>query len=184
MSQVIKQLDDEILENEELDMPSFKHSRIQTNLTVLLGSEERFETFVELSLDIGEMDLSRFRIKAKDELIPDICVYTESFPFFDEEVDDDLLKVSQIPDLAIEVLSPSQSVSFLVRKIKAFLALGVKSCWLVMPSVEIINVYSPNHKKTFDMNDSEIVDEIMDIHLPIPKIFKQRRVIAKPITKS
>jgi len=183
MNQIIEIFDDEILENEELHMPSFKHSRIQTNLTVLLGNEERFETFVELSLDIGNMDLSRFRIKAKDELIPDICVYMESQPFFDEDVDDDLLKVPQIPDLAIEILSPSQSVSFLVRKIKAFLALGVKSCWLVMPSVEVINVYSPNHKQTFDMNDTEIVDKIMNIHLPIQKIFSQRRMIAKPITK-
>jgi len=176
MNQVIE-LDDEMLENEELDRPSFKHSRVQTNLTVLLGNEERFETFVELSLDIGNMDLSRFRIKAKDELVPDICVYAES-PLLldeDEEVDDDLLKVSQMPDLAIEILSPSQSVNFLVRKIKAFLALGVKSCWLVIPAIEVINVYSPNHKQTFDMNDSNIVDEIMDIHLPIQKIFSRRK---------
>ncbi len=178
MNQVIKPIDfdGEILENEELDVPSFKHSRVQTNLTVLLGNEERFETFVELSLDVGEMDLSRFRIKAKDELVPDICVYTELLPLLNEEVDDDLLTVSQIPDLVIEVLSPSQSVSFLVRKIKAFLALGVKSCWLVMPSVEVINVYSSTHKKTFDMSDTEVVDDIMDIHLPIQKVFSRRRM--------
>ena len=183
MSQIIERFDEEMLENEELDMPSFKHSRVQTNLTVLLGNEERFETFVELSLDIGDIDLSRFRIKAKDELVPDICVYSESSPQLDETVDDDLLKVPEMPDLAIEVLSPSQSVSFLVRKIKAFLALGVKSCWLVMPSVEVINIYSSNHKKTFDLNDSEIVDEIMDIHLPIQNIFSQGRMRSKPITK-
>jgi Uma2 family endonuclease len=170
MNQVSK-LDDEMLEYEELDMPSLKHSRVQTNLTVLLGNEERFETFVELSLDIGEMDLSQFRLKAKDELIPDICIYAESPPILNEEVDDDLLRVSQIPDLAIEVLSLSQSLNFHVRKIKAFLALGVKSCWLVIPVIEVINVYSPNHKQTFDMNDTELVDKIMDIHLPIQKIF-------------
>ena len=175
MSQEIKLLDDEILENEELDMPSFKHSRVQTNLTILLGNKEQFETFVELSLDIGAMDLTRFGIKVKDELIPDICVYTESSLFLDEDIDDDLLKVSQIPDLVIEVLSPSQSVNFLLRKIKAFLALGVKSCWLVMPSVEVINVYSLNHKRTFDMNDTEIVDEIIDIRLPILKIFSMHK---------
>jgi len=170
----VSELDDEMLEDEELDMPSFKHSRVQTNLTVLLGNEERFETFVELSLDIGEMDLSHFRIKAKDELVPDICLY-ESPPILNEEVDDDLLRVSQIPDLAIEVLSPSQSLNFLVRKMKAFLALGVKSCWLVMPVIEVINVYSPNHRQTFDMNDIELVDKIMDIHLPIQKIFNRRK---------
>jgi len=170
----VSELDDEMLEDEELDMPSFKHSRVQTNLTVLLGNEERFETFVELSLDIGKMDLSQFRLKAKDELVPDICIY-KSPPILNEEVDDDLLRVSQIPDLAIEVLSPSQSLNFLVRKMKAFLALGVKSCWLVMPVIEVINIYSLNHRQTFDMNDTELVDKIMDIHLPIQKIFNRRK---------
>ncbi len=72
---------------------------------MLLSNEERFETFVELSLDIGEMDLSQFRIKAKDELVPDICIYAESPPILNEEVDDDLLRVSQIPDLAIATKS-------------------------------------------------------------------------------
>jgi len=55
------------------------------------------------------------------------------------------------------------------KKMKAFLALGVKSCWLVMPVIEVINIYSPNHRETFDMNDTELVDKIMDIHLPIQK---------------
>ncbi|RKZ54737.1 MAG: Uma2 family endonuclease [Candidatus Parabeggiatoa sp. nov. 2] len=172
MSEVIE-LNDEVLEDEEADMPSLRHSGVQTNLTVLLGSEEKFETFVELSLDASEIDLSRFKLKAKDELVPDVCVYTGPPPTFDEDVDDDLLKVSQMPDLAIEVLSPSQSVSSLVRKIKAYFALNVKSCWLVMPSVEVINVYSQNDKRTFDMNDTEVVDEVIDIRLPIQKIFRR-----------
>ncbi len=63
-----------------------------------------------------------------------------------------------------------------LRKIKAFLTLSVKSCWLVMPSVEVINVYSLNHKRIFDMNDTEIVDEIMGIRLLIPKIFSMRKM--------
>ncbi len=171
------ELDDEILKDEELDMPSLKHSSVQTNLTVLFGNQEKFETFVELSLDAGKIDLSRFRFKTKDELVPDICVYAGSPPTADEEVDDDLLKISQMPDLVIEVLSPSQSVNYLVRKIKAYFALGVKSCWLVMPSVEVINVYSQNDKRTFDMNDTEIVDEIMDVRLPIQKIFRRRQPV-------
>lgn len=45
-----------------------------------------------------------------------------------------------------------------------------------MPSVEVINVYSLNHKRIFDMNDTEIVDEIMGIRLLIPKIFSMRKM--------
>jgi len=45
-----KNFEEEVLE-ENLDMPSKRHSLTQTNLTVLLGNDERFATFVELSLD-------------------------------------------------------------------------------------------------------------------------------------
>ncbi|HAI68687.1 MAG TPA: hypothetical protein DCM38_04520, partial [Gammaproteobacteria bacterium] len=75
--------------------------------------------------------------------------------------------------LAIEVLSPRQSVSYLVRKIKAYFALGIKSCWLVMPSLEEVRVFSqPLSYKTYGVNDTEIVDEVMNIHLPIHQVLK------------
>jgi len=37
-----------------------------------------------------------------------------------------------------------------------------------------IAVYSqPNHYKNFDVqHDTELVDDVMDIHLPIAKVFK------------
>ncbi len=168
------ELDDEFLENEELDVGSINHSIAQTKLTSLLDNDERFATFVELSLDASSVDLSKYSLKSRDELVPDVCVYAGSPPEPDKEIEDDILRVSQMPDLAIEVLSPSQSVSFLLRKIKAYFALGVKSCWLVEPSVDVIHVYpQPNRHRTFDMSDIEVIDEIMDIRLPIQKVFKR-----------
>jgi len=80
-----------------------------------------------------------------------------------------------MPDLVIEILSPSQSINFLVRKIKAYFALGVKSCWLVVPPMAQVSVYQqPNQHKTFDLHDTEIVDEVLDIHIPIQPVFKKR----------
>ncbi|MCP4695281.1 MAG: Uma2 family endonuclease [Gammaproteobacteria bacterium] len=51
------------------------------------------------------------------------------------------MKVSQMPDLAVEILSPRQVVDYLVRKINAYFELGVKSCWLVMPSLDEVRFY-------------------------------------------
>ena len=144
----------------------------QTNLTGLLYNDERFTTFVELSLDATSIDLSQFGLKAKDELIPDICVYLESPPV-DDRPGSDEVRVTQIPDLVIEVLSPSQVINELLRKIDAFFALGVKSCWLVMPSLDEIRVFSQlRHYKNFNIEISDVVDEVMDISLPIMKVFK------------
>ncbi len=168
-----KLLDDELLEDEESDVGSVNHSLVQARLTSLLFSnDDKFTVMVELSLDASQIDLSKFNLKAKDELVPDVCAYVGPPPVPNKEFEDDLLTVSQMPDLVIEVLSPSQSVSFLVRKIKAYFALGVRSCWLVEPSVEVIHVYpQANQHRTFDMSDTELLDEVMDIHLPIAKVF-------------
>ena len=173
MSEIIEF--DEFIEDEEADMGSLNHGLAQGQLITLLSNDERLTVIPELSLDASTIDLSQFSLKAKDELVPDVCVYTGPPPAPNEEIEDDLLKVSQMPHLAIEILSPSQSVSFLARKIKALFALGVKSCWLVVPTLTQISVYSqPKSYKTFDLNDTELVDEVMDIHLPIQKVFRWR----------
>jgi Uma2 family endonuclease len=185
MSDVFK-LKDDVLIEENREMPSKKHSRAQTNITGLLFNDERFTTFVELSLDATRIDLSQFELKAKDELIPDICAYTEPPSEQEDELEDDEMRVTEIPDLAIEVLSPRQAISDLLFKIKAYFALGVRSCWLVMPSVQVIKVYSLSGTttiaKTFDtQRDTEVVDDVMDIHLPIQKIFNKKRSPMPPI---
>ncbi len=124
--------------------------------------------------------LSQFGLKTKDELKPDVCVYV-ILPEHEqtkkiERADTDIIKVSKMPDLAIEILSPSQSVNVLLRKFDAFFSLGIKSCWLVMPSLEEARVFSkPGSYKIFDVQrDSELIDEIMDIRLPVDKIFQKR----------
>ncbi len=162
-------LDNELPDNEESDVGSLNHSLAQGRITTLLGCDERFEVMVKLSLDTTQIDLKRFNLNAKDELVPDICIYNGLPPTLD---DDDVLKVSQMPDLAIEVLSPRQFIGELIRKIKAYFVLGVKSCWLAIPSIEAIDVYSqPQKHRIFTLNDTEVVDEVMDIHLPIQKVF-------------
>jgi Uma2 family endonuclease len=169
------ELENQVFENKELNMPSLKHSGVQTNLTILLGNDERFTLFIELSLDATSIDLSQFGLKTKDELIPDICAYLEP-PIIDDRLGSDETRVAQIPDLAIEVLSPSQTINELLKKIDAFFALGIKACWLVMPSLEVIRVFSrPLNYKDFNIiSETEVIDGVMDIRLPIQKIFKWR----------
>ena len=164
-------------QDEVQGMSSKKQSIVQTNITGLLFNDEKFKPFIELSLDASQIDLTQFGLKTKDELIPDISVYPKKTPIASSKqkpkrLDDDVLKVSAMPSLAIEVLSPRQTINELLNKFNAFFALGIQSCWLVMPSIEIIKVYSQQGSyKTFDMDDTEIVDEVLDIHLPIKKIF-------------
>jgi Uma2 family endonuclease len=138
--------------------------------------------FVELSLDASAcgLDLSKFGIKNKDELKPDVCVYLKTSAPKSEgdgekRLDSDIIRVPKPPALVIEVLSPSQSVNELLRKLDAYFAMGVQSAWLVIPSLEEIKVFSPEkNRKNFEVGtDEEVIDETLDIRLPIKKIFER-----------
>jgi Uma2 family endonuclease len=177
---VVNKLEEEIIEDEVADTGSLYHGMAQANITGLLINEERFAVITELSLDASQINLTQFGLKIKDELKPDVCVYLVS-PEHEqteriEKADTDIVKVSKMPDLAIEVLSPTQSVNALLRKFDALFALGVKSCWLVMPALEEVRVFSkPRSYKIFDVQrDTEVIDEIMDIQQPIQNIFKRK----------
>ena len=166
------------IENNAIDgedeMGSLYHSVVQTNLAGLLKfkCDKKLAVMTELSLNISQHDISEYRLDVKEELKPDVCAYLElpAIP----ETENDLLKVSQMPDLAIEILSPRQAISYLIRKIMAYFKLGVKSCWLVNPAQEIISVYSKNNqRKNYDMDDLKIVDEVMGLHLPVREVFSK-----------
>lgn len=176
MSEVINFKDETPSNGEERDMPSKKHSMAQTNLTGLFYNDERFTTFVELSLDASAIDLSQFGLKNQDEVIPDISVYLIPPDDDDDGPGDDEVRVTKMPDLIIEVLSPTQAINDLLKKITAYFALGIKTCWLVIPSLDEVRVFSqPRSYKIFDIQrDTEIIDELMDIHLPIQKVLRRR----------
>jgi Uma2 family endonuclease len=82
--------------------------------------------------------------------------------------------MSDMPLLAIEILSPTQGMYEIKEKFKAYFALGVESCWLVAPEIEVITVYSSMQDfKLFNLRhgDIELVDEVIGIRLPLEKIF-------------
>lgn len=150
-------------------MGSWAHSTIQSILAGLINKEGRFNAPVELSLDVSSIDLSQFGI-AEKEIEPDICLYTKKKRV---EKGSDLVRMSEMPEVAIEILSPEQSITELSKKKLTYFALGVKSFWLVIPDNETITVYSaPNKFTTFDTKDAEVIDEVMDIRLPIKEIFE------------
>jgi len=164
------QIENNAIDGEEL-VGSLYHSNTQIKLGGLLDQDERFFVATELSIDISQQDISRYRLDVKDELKPDICAYIE--PPIVPDTEDDIIKVSKMPDLVIEILSPRQAISYLIRKIKAYFELGVKSCWLVIPSLFEVRVFSQPHSlEIFDIQrNADIIDDVMDIRLPIQKVF-------------
>jgi hypothetical protein len=62
---------------ESYDMDSFNHAYLQARLVVLLGNLGNYTPVTELSLDISNLDLSKFDIKVIGEIRLDICLYSK-----------------------------------------------------------------------------------------------------------
>lgn len=150
---------------EEL-MGSFNHGYTQLRLGGLLDRFGKFTPVAELSLDVSGIDLSQFDLRSKTELIPDIALYSKrplSRPT-------DIQRMSEMPLVAIEILSPRQGFDEILEKFKAYFALGIRSCWLVAPAINAVTIYtSPTQWTNFVEGD--VVDEPIGIRLSLNEIF-------------
>jgi Uma2 family endonuclease len=166
---------------EDIDMGSANHALIQTRLIRTLP-EDKFTIATELSLDVSSPErqniLAHCKISAKHELKPDIALYyAQDFDYIDPAEDIDLVRVEKMPLLCIEVVSPSQSSGLILAKLRAYFAMGAKSCWYVDPNLKLVKVFSsPKQSEPFFEKD-ELFDSVLDIRLPLNKIFAKRNFL-------
>jgi len=137
-------------------MGSRLHSFVQVRLAHLLANLDKFNIFTELSLEIDKIEYK-----------PDICVYQQ----FENDYLEDDVKMTELPLLAIEILSPSQGFQELISKVKIYFAAGIKSAWIVLPSNKSITVFSS--LKTFEVfSKGNLIDTVIGLELPLNEIFK------------
>ncbi|MCP4350944.1 MAG: Uma2 family endonuclease [Desulfobacterales bacterium] len=74
--------------------PSYHHAYIAVNLSTALHSLKKYSVFSELTLQIEEKDY-----------IPDICLYPKRKINY---AAGDIIKMTEMPLMAAEILSPSQ----------------------------------------------------------------------------
>lgn len=125
------------------EMPSLNHSYICAQVMRQLLQDDSIQPLPELTLDID------------NGLTPDISVFKKEKiqPNFFE----DILKVKDLPILAIEVISSSQSIQSILEKSKLLVNSGVKTVWTVEPYGRSIFVINKEGKQLFheDIVESE-----------------------------
>jgi Uma2 family endonuclease len=156
--------EDEIEEAE--DMGSFNHGYIQVRLGILFDRLGNFTPVNELSLDVSGVDLSKFDLRTKEEIKPDICLY----PKRGLSQPRDILKMREMPLLAVEILSPRQGLYEIWEKFRLYFELGVQSCWLIEPTTRVVTVYSSSQRWQAFVGDA-VVDEKLGIRISISEIF-------------
>ncbi len=108
---------------------SIQHGKISTNLFLPLGNYVRENQLGDIFMDTG------FKVGER-LLIPDIAfLTTDRFP-------DDTSKASPVPpDLAIEVVSPSDTLLRIEEKVFAYLEAGTQLVWVISPVAKTVTVY-------------------------------------------
>jgi Uma2 family endonuclease len=137
--------------------PSYNHSYAKAKLIGALLKLEKFSVFSELTLKIDGKNYT-----------PDVCLYSKrdvnlSLP--------DTIEITDMPVLAIEILSHTQTLQGILDNIVAYFGTTtIKSCWLVVPVVGAVVVYvSP--EKAHQFRTGDIVDEQLNIRVPLQDIF-------------
>ena len=146
-----KELVDETVEEKE--MPSFNHSYICGEIIEQIAENKTFKVFPELTLDIDK------------GLTPDISVYfrEKTKPNFRR----DITRYSEMPILAVEIISASQNIQDLLEKAELLVKNGVKYVWTVEPFSETVFVTTENGEEIF--HNQVVTSE--DIQVDFKKIF-------------
>ncbi len=112
----------------ETEVPSLNHSYLCSRILRQLFTYDQIEAFTELTLDIDK------------GLTPDICVYPMGILI--PNLSRDVTRVSQLPLLAIEVISASQNIQTILEKAEQLVQAGVSVVWTVEPYTRSIFVTS------------------------------------------
>lgn len=125
----------ELLDGELVEVPSAtpKHNRILMQLSSLL------HVYVQkrrLGAILPETDLA---VRNDTRLRPDLGFFSADTW---QNVDQDRVPVVEIPDVAIEIISPSETASTINRKLKAYLKWGVQEVWLIYPETRTFELHT------------------------------------------
>jgi len=155
-------------ELEKMPPPGFPHGRIMMRLTVPL-------TQFVWDHDLGEL-LSEGRVKVTSN--PD-TVLAAGVTFITKQRLEEAGHVAGYwpgpPDLAVEVLSPSDRPSRIKTRISRWFGYGVKQVWIVNPKDCTVTVYrSPSEATTFSGSEYLEADDILPgFRISLDRIFQR-----------
>jgi len=158
---------DELIGGEIVKMPpsSHQHDRLKNRISRIL------ETFLEQNEALGLESNAEIgtRVGRLDTYIPDVSV-TRIARF---EEDSRILQGP--PDLAIEIVSPSDTVSHLKTKVDAYLANGSQSVWVFFPESKSVVVYRPGYMHELKADENLDDPVLPGFSLPVSVFFTLRK---------
>jgi len=143
---------DELIGGEVVRMaqPSYFHDRIKNRISRLLTRyldahpEITLDALVEIGAQVSEYDT----------YVPDVAVVRLGEQPLSARI------YRGAPELAIEVVSPSDTAKHLERKVDAYLQGGAKSVWIVFPEARSVTVHTRESARKLKA-DQSITDPLL-----------------------
>jgi Uma2 family endonuclease len=125
--------------------PSIKHQRVSGKLF------NKFANFLEgkpCEVFHAPIDIELKNDKMVDTkiVIPDISIICDKTGFTDT-------RYIGVPNLIVEILSPSNQSHDLITKLNLYLNYGVKEYWIVNPMLNSVTVYALNDEEMYVQHD-------------------------------
>ena len=136
-------------------MPSYNHGAIQMNLGVQFAKHLSFRVISELTLDIGGKPYT-----------PDLSVYAHK-PL---NLRHDVSRSPDPPLVIVEILSPQLGAQAVMDKVDVYFAFGVKSCWVVSPTMHSIQILTADGGETV-LNSGTATDPVTGLTADLAAVF-------------
>ena len=151
--------DSPIDEAQDEKTSSYNHSELQSHLAFLLRAAYRKQCSILTELDFDF---------ASGKTRPDLCIMSRHKANWLE----DEIVVQDVPITTIEILSPEQSLNSLTERIyKKHFPAGVKTVWLVVPTVQTVSILLPDRKQV-NFASGIIIDPVTGVELTLSEIFE------------
>ena len=150
---------DEPIEAQDEKMSSLNCSDLRTRIgfLLMLAYREKYSILTELDFSF-----------ASGKTRPDLCIMPRRKANWLE----DEIVVETPPITTIEILSPEQSLNSLTERIyKKHFPAGVKTVWLVVPTVQTVSILLPDRKQV-NFSNGTIIDPVTGIQLELADIFE------------
>lgn len=151
----------------EIRPASYRHGEVVGNISQALF------LFVQTH-QLGHIGMGRVGIYTHrdPDTVRGMDVYFISNERYAEQRTESYLDVA--PELVVEVLSPNDSWSDVMQKLREYLAIGVKLVWIADPEAERIYAYrSVTDVQEFTREDTLTADPVLpDFSVPVHRLFK------------
>ncbi|MBS4195932.1 Uma2 family endonuclease [Lederbergia citri] len=125
--------------------PSTRHQRISRKLLVQLDRFLEGKSCEVFSAPF-DIELKNNRIDGTNIVIPDLSVICDKNGLTDS-------RYIGVPNLIIEILSPSNQSHDLITKLNIYMNYGVQEYWIVNPMLQSITVYTLNDEGMYEQHD-------------------------------